>query len=312
MLLVCVGTHFCELLFPLCSGKGYSSRASGLNQSDLLLSGGSVGQLPIGGGGGGVYLPDYSVRQLTDLQVLKVTKINPHATYVELCELVSLHIQRKVYLNTFPLKKWRLHHSKIPAFNLGIPGLFLCCGLCLWYALIPDSDWTQASGLSLAPEVSLTPLKTHDNNLRLNPEYFILGCHVWSLAPAHVGGTCAFVCVSRRCPCFYRSPGVTTKTPWRPPGWTAAPRPRTRWTPTSKGGRPSRRPARTASPSRSHTRTPEWGWPASHTSIPTVAFATPTSWTRGTASFVSRVDLCKLFASNVLLLNDCEYSNEPH
>lgn len=64
--------------FLLCSGKGYSSRASGLNQSDLLLSGGSVGQLAIGGGGGGVYLPDYSVRQLTDLQVLKVTKTNPH------------------------------------------------------------------------------------------------------------------------------------------------------------------------------------------------------------------------------------------
>lgn len=61
----------------LCSGKGYSSRASGLNQSDLLLSGGSVGQLALGGGGGGVYLPDYSVRQLTDLQVLKVTKANP-------------------------------------------------------------------------------------------------------------------------------------------------------------------------------------------------------------------------------------------
>lgn len=102
-----VGTHHFELLFPLCSGKGYSSRASGLNQSDLLLSGSSVGQLAIGGGGGGVYLPDYSVRQLTDLQVLKVTKINPHPTYVELCELVFLHIQHKVYLNIFPLKKWR-------------------------------------------------------------------------------------------------------------------------------------------------------------------------------------------------------------
>ncbi|CAF89853.1 unnamed protein product, partial [Tetraodon nigroviridis] len=62
------------LLPPLCAGKGYSSRASGLNQSDLLLSGGSVGQLAIGGGGGGVYLPDYSVRQLTDLQVLKITR----------------------------------------------------------------------------------------------------------------------------------------------------------------------------------------------------------------------------------------------
>lgn len=84
-----------------------------------------MGQLAIGGGGGGVYLPDYSVRQLTDLQVLKVTKINPHTTYVELFELVFLHTQRKVYLNIFPLKRWRgggrLHHSKIPAFNLGIP-----------------------------------------------------------------------------------------------------------------------------------------------------------------------------------------------
>ncbi|TNM99999.1 hypothetical protein fugu_013032 [Takifugu bimaculatus] len=63
-----------SLVPPLPIGKGYSSRASGLNQSDLLLSGGSVGQLPIGGGGGGVYLPDYSVRQLTDLQVLKITR----------------------------------------------------------------------------------------------------------------------------------------------------------------------------------------------------------------------------------------------
>eukprot|EP00066_Takifugu_rubripes_P002322 XP_003964171.2 PREDICTED: metal transporter CNNM1 [Takifugu rubripes] len=63
-----------SLIPPLPIGKGYSSRASGLNQSDLLLSGGSVGQLPIGGGGGGVYLPDYSVRQLTDLQVLKITR----------------------------------------------------------------------------------------------------------------------------------------------------------------------------------------------------------------------------------------------
>lgn len=97
----------CELLFPLCLGKGYSSRASGLNQSDLLLSGGSVGQLAIGGGAGGVYLPDYSVRQLTDLQVLKVTKINPRTTYVELCALIFLHVQHKVYLNVFPLKEWR-------------------------------------------------------------------------------------------------------------------------------------------------------------------------------------------------------------
>ncbi|TMS04707.1 Metal transporter CNNM1 [Larimichthys crocea] len=59
------------LIPPLPVGQRYSSRASGLNQSDLLLSGGSVGQLATGGG---VYLPDYSVRQLTDLQIIKITK----------------------------------------------------------------------------------------------------------------------------------------------------------------------------------------------------------------------------------------------
>lgn len=57
----------------VCSGPRYSSRGSGLNQSDSLLSGGSVGQLATGGG---VYLPDYSVRQLTDLQIIKVTHMN--------------------------------------------------------------------------------------------------------------------------------------------------------------------------------------------------------------------------------------------
>ncbi|XP_075874678.1 metal transporter CNNM1 [Nelusetta ayraudi] len=62
------------LIPPLPIGQRYSSRASGLNQSDLLSSGGSVGQLAAGGGGGGVYLPDYSVRQLTDLQIIKITK----------------------------------------------------------------------------------------------------------------------------------------------------------------------------------------------------------------------------------------------
>lgn len=65
------------LLLVLCAGQRYSSRASGLNQSDLLSSGGSIGQLAaVGGGGGGVYLPDYSVRQLTDLQIIKVAEIN--------------------------------------------------------------------------------------------------------------------------------------------------------------------------------------------------------------------------------------------
>ncbi|KAM4607743.1 metal transporter CNNM1 [Polymixia lowei] len=47
------------------------SRSSGLNQLDSVLCGGSVGQLSTGGG---VYLPDYSVRQLTDLQIIKITR----------------------------------------------------------------------------------------------------------------------------------------------------------------------------------------------------------------------------------------------
>ncbi|XP_068578623.1 metal transporter CNNM1 [Cebidichthys violaceus] len=59
------------LITPLPIGPRYSSRGSGLNQSDSLLSGGSVGQLTTGGG---VYLPDYSVRQLTDLQIIKITR----------------------------------------------------------------------------------------------------------------------------------------------------------------------------------------------------------------------------------------------
>uniref|UniRef100_A0A8C7WEB5 Metal transporter n=1 Tax=Oncorhynchus mykiss TaxID=8022 RepID=A0A8C7WEB5_ONCMY len=50
----------------------FGSGSSGLNQSDSVLSGGSVGQLSIGGGG--VYLPDFSVRQLTDLQIIKISR----------------------------------------------------------------------------------------------------------------------------------------------------------------------------------------------------------------------------------------------
>lgn len=69
--------HTLSFLLLMCSGQRYSSRGSGLNQSDSLLSGGSVGQLTIGGG---VYLPDYSVRQLTDLQIIKVTNINACTT----------------------------------------------------------------------------------------------------------------------------------------------------------------------------------------------------------------------------------------
>ncbi|XP_054885459.1 metal transporter CNNM1 [Poeciliopsis prolifica] len=59
------------LIPPLATAHRYSSRSSGLNQSDSLLSGGSVGQLTPGAG---AYLPDYSVRQLTDLQIIKISK----------------------------------------------------------------------------------------------------------------------------------------------------------------------------------------------------------------------------------------------
>ncbi|XP_072239712.1 metal transporter CNNM1-like isoform X2 [Leuresthes tenuis] len=47
------------------------SRSSGLDRSEPMLYGGSLGQL---NGGGNVYLPDYSVRQLTHLQMIKITR----------------------------------------------------------------------------------------------------------------------------------------------------------------------------------------------------------------------------------------------
>ncbi|KAK1887076.1 Metal transporter CNNM1 [Dissostichus eleginoides] len=47
------------------------SRSSGLDRSETMLNGGSSSQLS---GGGNVYLPDYSVRQLTALQVIKITR----------------------------------------------------------------------------------------------------------------------------------------------------------------------------------------------------------------------------------------------
>uniref|UniRef100_A0A3Q3RLM4 Metal transporter n=1 Tax=Mastacembelus armatus TaxID=205130 RepID=A0A3Q3RLM4_9TELE len=47
------------------------SRSSGLDRSESMLYGGSMGQL---NGGGNVYLPDYSVRQLTHLQIIKITR----------------------------------------------------------------------------------------------------------------------------------------------------------------------------------------------------------------------------------------------
>ncbi|XP_042162189.1 metal transporter CNNM4 isoform X2 [Oncorhynchus tshawytscha] len=60
------------LIPPLSIVNRFGSGSSGLNQSDSVLSGGSVGQLSIGGGG--VYLPDFSVRQLTDLQIIKISR----------------------------------------------------------------------------------------------------------------------------------------------------------------------------------------------------------------------------------------------
>ncbi|XP_052468572.1 metal transporter CNNM1-like isoform X3 [Carassius gibelio] len=47
------------------------SQSSGLNHSDTTIHVGSLGQLSISGG---PYLPDYSVRQLTDLQIIKITR----------------------------------------------------------------------------------------------------------------------------------------------------------------------------------------------------------------------------------------------
>ncbi|KAJ8284689.1 hypothetical protein COCON_G00035390 [Conger conger] len=47
------------------------SRSSGLNRSDSMLYGGSMSQLNTTNS---AYLPDYSVRQLTDLQIIKITR----------------------------------------------------------------------------------------------------------------------------------------------------------------------------------------------------------------------------------------------
>ncbi|KAJ8264515.1 hypothetical protein GJAV_G00150190 [Gymnothorax javanicus] len=47
------------------------SRSSGLNRSDSMLYGGSMSQL---NSSNSAYLPDYSVRQLTDLQIIKITR----------------------------------------------------------------------------------------------------------------------------------------------------------------------------------------------------------------------------------------------
>ena len=55
------------------------SRSSGLDRSESMLYGGSMNQL---NGGGSAYLPDYSVRQLTPVQVIKVnTSPAPSTNY---------------------------------------------------------------------------------------------------------------------------------------------------------------------------------------------------------------------------------------
>ncbi|XP_075939066.1 LOW QUALITY PROTEIN: metal transporter CNNM1-like, partial [Anarhichas minor] len=51
------------------------SRSSGLDRSESMLYGGSMGQL---NGGANVYLPDYSVKQLTHLQIIKITRSHYH------------------------------------------------------------------------------------------------------------------------------------------------------------------------------------------------------------------------------------------
>lgn len=77
-----------------------------------------MGQLALGGGGGGVYLPDYSVRQLTDLQVLKVTKTNPQMWNFE--GFLWSFVNSRSLIHRLSFEK-RACHSKSPVFNLGIP-----------------------------------------------------------------------------------------------------------------------------------------------------------------------------------------------
>lgn len=136
-----------------------------------------MGQLTTGGGGG-VYLPDYTVRQLTDLQIIKVAKINActhnkkHQPLLLLTRLNVnlLHIECEKIGNT---SKNSLHLI----FKISEKcRLFLCCSVCLWYVLIPDSDWTQASCLS--SQHTLIPLMTE---LHLTQEYFSLKYWMWSL-----------------------------------------------------------------------------------------------------------------------------------
>lgn len=150
----CWCMKFTTFLLLFFSGQRYSSRGSGLNQSDSLLSGGSVGQLTTGGGG--VYLPDYSVRQLTDLQIIKVTNRNTPQQHTEQKSTSAVLPSIKCWIScTLQVKLGAQANNctfKPPVFNLGKPQkclLLLCCCVCLWYVLILDSDWTQTSCLIL-------------------------------------------------------------------------------------------------------------------------------------------------------------------
>lgn len=79
-----------RVIVKVCSAVHRSpSRSSGLDRSESMLYGGSMGQL---NGGGNVYLPDYSVRQLTHLQIIKVTP-EPHITFFTItmiCEDITV------------------------------------------------------------------------------------------------------------------------------------------------------------------------------------------------------------------------------
>uniref|UniRef100_A0A4W4E5Y6 Metal transporter n=1 Tax=Electrophorus electricus TaxID=8005 RepID=A0A4W4E5Y6_ELEEL len=75
------------------------SRSSGLNHSDTTIHGGSLGQLSVGGG---AYLPDYSVRQVTDLQIIKVPPTSHSMTH-------QTHLGNLVYVYKRSINKTALY-----------------------------------------------------------------------------------------------------------------------------------------------------------------------------------------------------------
>ena len=154
-----------------CLGQRYSSRGSGLNQSDLLLSGGSVGQLSAGGG---VYLPDYSVRQLTDLQIIKVANRNSSTYNTDTWKTWAAVIMNSLSVQ-FPAQfrgqqgKKKLHNCafKLPQFNLRISRKMLTLPRLQRLPLICHNPWfwlnTDILSLVLPSPYILFPLITGDN-----------------------------------------------------------------------------------------------------------------------------------------------------